>query len=195
MFRPKVIFSLVFVILTMVAWPAAAHDIYANGGFLAGAIHPFLGLDHLLTIFTASLIGMQLGGRARVSVPLAFLLFFIFGDIIGLLQVPMPWVEPGIALSGILLGLALLMGRDVPLSFAQALVGIFALFHGHAHGAEIPVGANPVWYTLGISVGTVAIMLFGGAVAWYLSLIDQPKPLLRGLGGIITSLGLLLWFF
>ncbi|WP_372872851.1 HupE/UreJ family protein [Shewanella sp.] len=182
-------------ILLCMSAPAFAHNIYGNDGFLTGLAHPFFGLDHLLTIFAVGLLGMQLGGRARVSVPLAFLGFLLFGAVVGMLNVPMPLVENGIASSVVLFGAALLMGRDLPLSFAQAFVGIFALFHGHAHGTEIPELANPVWYSMGFVAGSVLIMIFAAAVAWYLSMIETEKPLLKGLGGIIASLGVMLWWF
>lgn len=182
-------------ILLCLPWSAFAHNIYGNDGFLTGLAHPFFGLDHLLTIFAVGLLGMQLGGRARISVPLAFIGFLLFGAVVGLLRVPMPLVEDGIALSVVLFGIALLLGRDLPLSFAQAFVGIFALFHGHAHGTEIPELANPVWYSMGFVLGSVVIMLIGAAVAWYLSLIETDKPLMKGLGGIIASLGVMLWWW
>lgn len=189
----RVLTGLATLTLLGVSAPAFAHDIYANQGFSAGLLHPFSGFDHLLSMFAVGLLAMQLGEHGKIAVPLAFIGFMLFGAVIGMLDVPMLWVEQGIALSAVIFGVALLYGRELPLSFAQALVGIFALFHGHAHGSEIPELASPVWYSLGFMLGCSLLMLTGALVAWYLSLIEPQRPLLKGLGGVIASLGLLFW--
>ena len=111
-------------------------------GFLTGFLHPISGLDHVLAMVAVGLWGAQLGAPAIWVLPVAFPLVMAFGGFLGLLGVPLPGVEFGIAASAILLGAAVMSERRPPLVIAAALVGCFAIFHGHAHGTELPPGAE-----------------------------------------------------
>ena len=137
------------------------------GGFVTGFRHPLSGMDHVLAMVAVGLWGAQLGAPAVWLLPVAFPMVMAFGGMLGLMGVPLPGVEYGIALSAILLGAAVMFKVRPPLVVAAILVGFFAIFHGHAHGTELPPGQSGLLYSigfviaagclhaLGISIGTV----------------------------------------
>jgi urease accessory protein len=139
----------------------------APGGNSAieGFIHPFLGLDHLLAMVAVGLLSAQLGGRAIWSVPLTFVLVMAVGGMLGIVGIPLPAVEYGIAASVVVLGVALLARRRIPESIALLFVAIFALFHGHAHGEEIPrlkdSALYVIAYVLGFMSATAGLHVIG----------------------------------
>ena len=138
-------------------WPALAWAHVEKGraeGFLAGVHHPISGLDHVLAMVSVGLWGAQLGAPAVWLLPVTFPMVMAFGGMLGLMGVPLPGVEVGIALSGILLGLAVLAEWRPPLWAAAVIVGFFAVFHGHAHGSELPAGASGLLYSIGFVVAT-----------------------------------------
>ena len=177
--------------LLLLAWttPVFAHGITYGAGFMTGFNHPVLGFDHLLAMLSVGLLSTQLGGRAIWTVPLAFMAFMLFGGILGLYGVELPQVELGIALSVLLLGLAIALGRQIPLLLAMGFVGLFAIFHGHAHGAEMPALASPVLYALGFLTGTAVIHLLGVALGIIMQHLSRKLPLLRLSGGVIALVG------
>lgn len=153
--------------------PANAHIVGGEaGGFLSGFQHPISGLDHILAMVSVGLWGAQLGAPAIWLLPVTFPMVMAVGGFLGLIGVPFPGVEVGIALSALLLGAAVMTQWRPPLLAAATLVGVFALFHGHAHGAELPLGESGLLYSVGFVVATGLLHLVGisiGAVhkwAW-----------------------------
>ena len=123
-------------------------------GFLAGLMHPWSGLDHIAAMVAVGVWGAQLGSPAIWFLPVTFPLMMAVGGMLGLLGVPLPGIELGIALSALFLGGMVLAERRPRLAVAASLVGLFALFHGHAHGTELPPGHSALLYSIGFVVGT-----------------------------------------
>ncbi|MGZ6080979.1 MAG: HupE/UreJ family protein [Myxococcaceae bacterium] len=143
------------VLLLLAAAPAWAHQPQEQAaGFLAGLRHPLSGWDHVLAMVSVGLWGAQLGPPAIWLLPVTFPLVMSFGGFLGLLGVPLPGVEVGIALSALLLGVMVARQARPPPWVAAALVGVFAIFHGHAHGRELPAGQSALLYSLGFVVAT-----------------------------------------
>ncbi|HEU0221379.1 MAG TPA: HupE/UreJ family protein, partial [Paracoccaceae bacterium] len=140
--------------------PAAAQHL-GEGGFASGFSHPILGFDHLLAMVAVGLLSVQLGGRAVWTVPAAFVAFLGLGGAIGLTGAPLPQVEGVIALSVLALGLAIALSLSLPIGIAMAAVGFFAIFHGHAHGAEIPALAEPWSFVAGFMLASALLHLTG----------------------------------
>jgi urease accessory protein len=135
--------------------PLLAHEPGARaGGLLAGLAHPVSGLDHVLAMVAVGLWGAQLGPPALWLLPVTFPPVMALGGALGLLGLPLPGVELGIALSAVLLGAMVATAARPPLPAAAVLVGAFALFHGHAHGTELPPGESGLLYSLGFVVAT-----------------------------------------
>jgi urease accessory protein len=130
-------------------------------GFLTGFRHPISGMDHVLAMIAVGLWGAQLGAPAIWVLPVAFPMVMAFGGMLGLMGVPLPGVEYGIALSAILLGAAVLFEFRPPLGVAAALVGFFAIFHGHAHGTELPPGQSALLYSIGFVMATGLLHALG----------------------------------
>jgi urease accessory protein len=128
---------------------------------VAGFLHPISGLDHVVAMVAVGLWGAVLGPPALWLLPVAFPIVMALGGGLGLLGVPMPGVEIGVAISGIVLGLMVLLEIRVPLMVAAALVSAFALFHGYAHGAELPAAGNPLLYSLAFVIATGLLHLLG----------------------------------
>jgi urease accessory protein len=133
-------------------------------GFLAGLNHPISGLDHVLAMVSVGLWGAQLGAPAIWLLPVTFPLVMAFGGFLGLLGVPLPGVEIGIAVSAILLGTMVCTQARPPLWVAATAVGFFAVFHGHAHGTELPAGQSGLLYSIGFVTTTGALHATGIAI-------------------------------
>ncbi len=133
-------------------------------GFLHGFMHPMTGLDHMLAMVTVGIFAWQLGGRAVWLVPATFVLLMAVGGALGMGGFTLPYVELGIALSVVVLGAAVACGVKAPLAVAMGLVGLFAVFHGHAHGAEMPESASGLAYGAGFMLATAALHLTGLAM-------------------------------
>ena len=144
------------LLLTLVqAQTAYAHAQQGEAaGFLTGFHHPLAGLDHVLAMVAVGLWGAQLGAPAVWLLPVAFPMVMAAGGMLGLMGVPLPGIEYGIAASAIMLGAAVLFEIRPPLVVAAIVVGIFAIFHGHAHGTELPPGENALLYSLGFVMAT-----------------------------------------
>jgi urease accessory protein len=168
---------------------AEAHLIGEHGaGFQAGLLHPLSGLDHLLAMIAVGIWAAQLGGRALWAVPGAFVGCMVAGGALAVAGISMPLVEPGILGSVLLFGLLIATSARVPTVVGMALVGLFALFHGHAHGTELPQAANPATYALGFVMATAALHAIGLGLALAIGRI-APKPALRVIGGGIAAAG------
>ncbi len=162
---------------------AFAHTFGAEGAsFYQGFIHPLLGLDHLLAMLAVGIWAVQTGARARWLIPAAFLALLALGGGIGMLGWPLPQVELGIAGSVVVFGLLITGAAKMPLWLSMGIAGLFALFHGHAHGAEMPQAAMPWLYALGFLLTTA--MLHGlGMLTGLAHHYPWPARLLR-LGGV-----------
>lgn len=130
-------------------------------GFLHGFEHPMGGVDHILAMVAVGVFAYVLGGRAVWLVPLSFVGMMIAGFMLGVAQVNVPFVELGIALSSVVIGGAAALGRPMPMAGAMALVGVFAIFHGHAHGAEMPADSSGLTYAAGFVIATALLHLVG----------------------------------
>jgi urease accessory protein len=172
------------------AGPAAAHTFGADGaGFAAGLGHPLFGLDHLLAMVAVGVWAAQLGGRATWQVPAAFVYALVLGAALALAGLPLPAVEPGIMASVLALGLLIAFAVRLPAPSGMALAALFALFHGHAHGAEIPAAADPLLYGAGFVLATVALHAAGIALGWGAARLLSPA-LTRAAGAAVATAGL-----
>jgi urease accessory protein len=146
---------LAFVLLLATASPAWAHGREgAAQGLLTGLSHPVSGADHVLAMVAVGLWGAQLGAPAVWVLPVTFPMVMAFGAFLGLVGMPVPGIEIGIAASAVLLGLMVARMARPPLAVAVVLVGLFAIFHGHAHGTELPPGQSGLMYSVGFVVAT-----------------------------------------
>lgn len=139
-------------------------------GFLAGLMHPVTGMDHVLAMIAVGLWGAVLGPPAIWVLPVAFPLVMALGGLMGLLGIPLPGVEIGIAMSAIVLGAMVLAEARPPIWLAALIVAVFAVFHGHAHGRELPEGTSALLYSLGFVIATGLLhavgILLGAAHRW-----------------------------
>ena len=182
---------LAFAFALLLATPAFAHVGVEGlrGGFTAGFEHPLFGLDHVIAMVAVGLWGAFLGMPAIWLLPVVFPMVMAFGGALGVIGVPIPHVETGIALSAVLLGLAVAAAFRPPLWVAAVLVGAFAIFHGHAHGAELPAAASPLAFSAGFVIATGCLHLCG--IAFGL-LAGRPvgAAAVRVAGGLIAAGGL-----
>jgi len=182
--------------MVVLLWPLAAWAHVESGqagGFLSGLSHPVSGLDHVVAMIAVGLWGAQLGMPALWILPVTFPMLMAFGGMLGLIGIPLPGVEIGIALSAVVLG-ALVLGQvRLPLAVAVAVVACFAVFHGHAHGTELEAGQNAMLYSLGFVIATG--LLHGVGIT--IGLIQRWGPgaqILRGAGALVMAAGLyFLW--
>lgn len=151
--------------LLSISAPALAHEGGgAVGGFVAGFMHPLSGTDHILAMVAVGIWGAFLGRPAIWVLPVVFPMVMAVGGALGVMGVPLPWTETGIALSSLVLGLMVATARRPPLWVAGLIVAVFAIFHGHAHGVELPSAADPVAYSLGFVIATGLLHLGGIAI-------------------------------
>lgn len=159
---PLITLSLVLAALMLQAGTAQAHDgAGIAGGFASGFSHPILGWDHVVAMVAVGLWGAVLGRPALWILPLVFPLVMALGAAAGILGLPLPAVETGIALSGVVLGLMVALALPAPLWLAGVVTSVFAIFHGHAHGTELPQAATPLAYGLGFVLATGMLHLGG----------------------------------
>jgi len=168
-----------------------AHDLM-QGGFNAGLSHPVLGLDHLLAMVSVGILSAQMGGHAIWRVPSIFVGVMLIGGVLGIQGLPLFSVELGIAFSVFALGLALVAEKNTPPMLAMFFVGLFAIFHGHAHGTEMPHLAQPMLYALGFFVGTASLHIAGVLIGLLAKKIRSGESLLRCIGAGIAGIGLYL---
>lgn len=176
------------------ATPAAAHIVKGEAiGFVSGFEHPISGLDHVLAMVAVGLWGAQLGRPAIWLLPVTFPMVMAVGGFLGLIGVPLPGSEIAIALSGVALGAAVMLELRPPLPLAATIVGVFGLFHGYAHGAELPPGQNALLYSLGFVMATGLLhacgITIGLAYRW-----SWGRLALRGAGVVVMGGGVyFLW--
>ena len=170
---------------------AAAHTLGAHGaGFVSGVAHPLAGLDHILAMIAVGLWAAQLGGRAYWKVPLAFVGMMVLGAVVAVAGLTLPAVEPGIAASVLILGLVIAFSVRLSIPLGMVLVGVFALFHGLAHGTELPQAASAASYGLGMLLATIGLHAMGLGVG---ILFQRAAVLLRIGGAMIAAAGAMMW--
>ena len=174
-------------ILFAASGSALAHPGHDISGFTAGILHPFNGLDHLLAMVATGLWAATLGGSALWRVPGAFVAMLIAGVVLGMSGVQLVQIEPVIAVSVLLLGLAVTFTLRVPTSMGVFLAGIFSLFHGNAHGVELLETATGYLYLLGIACASIVLHLAGIGLGITLK---RYTWLLRSSGAAITVMGM-----
>lgn len=193
-FARRLTAALAVVAISLPAGPAAAHLIGSGriaGGLEAGFVHPIMGLDHVLAMLAVGMWGAQLGGRAIWILPVCFPMVMAFGGALGVAGVPFPAVETGIGASVLILGSAIALALRPPVVVSAAIVGFLALFHGYAHGVELPEAADPVAFALGFVVATGLIHAAGILVGLVICL-PWGARVLRGVGAAIGIAGVAL---
>ena len=160
-------------------------------GFSHGFVHPIGGIDHVLAMVAVGMFAATLGGRALWAIPASFIVMMAVGGALGMMGVNVPFVELGIATSVIVLGSAVaLRWTNWPLGATTAMVGFFALFHGFAHGAEMPAGASGATYAAGFMLATALLHMVGIGVGIALGKIGANAPrVTQGLGALVAVAG------
>lgn len=181
--------SLLFLVLLCMSEPAAAHtEVGISGGLLSGFFHPLTGLDHLVAMVAVGLWGAQLGAPGIWVLPICFPTVMAIGGLLGVLGVPLPLSEVVIAASALVLGFAVATSLRVPFWASAIVVGVFAVFHGYAHGQELPAAANPLAYGVGFVVATGALHVLGITIG-VLTRWRAGAMAVRVLGAGIAGLG------
>jgi urease accessory protein len=158
------------------------------GGFLPGFMHPLTGFDHLLAMVCVGLWGAFLGAPLLQTLPVIFPAMMVGGAALGMFAVPVPPIEPGIAASVMVLGACIALACKAPVWVASSIVAIFAVFHGYAHGRELPSAASPITYSAGFVLATGLLHLAGIAIG---CLTEWPagRAVVRGMGGAVSLVG------
>ena len=173
--------------VSLTATAALAHPGH-GGGLIGGLAHPFTGLDHMLAMVAVGLWASQLGKRAMIVLPLLFPAVMAVGALMGANGVALPWVEAGIVASVVVLGAVVALGLQPSLAVSAVLVGVFALFHGHAHGTELPATGSALLYGAGFIAATLVLHAIGLGIG-----VAAKRPLaMRYAGGAIAAAGLVL---
>lgn len=157
-----------------------------GGGYLAGIAHPFMGLDHLLAMLAVGVWAAQLGGRARFLLPASFIACMAVAASMGMSDIALPMVEGGTATSVLLLGLLIAFSIKLPVAYSASIVGLFAVFHGYAHGAEMPVLNTPWVYGIGFMLSTLALHIIGLVLGLAL---PKQSVWLRAIGILVVTSG------
>jgi urease accessory protein len=183
-------------VLISLAFAQAAFAHVESGqaaGFFTGLSHPWSGMDHVLAMIAVGLWGAQLGSPALWVLPIAFPMMMAVGAMMGLVGIPLPGVEIGIAFSAIVLGTMIWAQVRPKLVISIVMVGIFAIFHGHAHGTELPAGQSGLLYSMGFVIATGCLHGVGIALGLVHSL-PAGKLALRLAGTFISAMGVFfLW--
>jgi len=165
-----------------------------TSGFVHGFGHPISGLDHVLAMVMVGVFAWQLGGRALWLVPTTFIAVMAIGGALGIAGIGVPFVEIGIAVSVVVFGAIVAFDLKAPTVAAMGVVGLFAVFHGHAHGAEIPEDAGGVAYAAGFTIATALLHLGGISSGFLISKASQHygSVVMRLAGGLATVAGVVL---
>jgi urease accessory protein len=167
-----------------------AHAVPGDAGVIEGFLHPLLGFEHLLAMVAVGLVSAQIGKRAIWTVPLAFVVMMAIGGIVGFFGVSTPIITIGIAVSLVLLGLALVIQQKIPEAFALVIVGIFAIFHGYAHGEAIPPEQTIIFfiaYVVGFVISTAGLHVIG-ALLGYIALRSERGVLVMRISGALIGI-------
>lgn len=185
------ILALTLPALLLVAGTASAHEGHGSlGGFASGFTHPLFGLDHIVAMFAVGLwAGMMKDRRAVWLLPVVFPVVMALAGIMGAKGVPLPGVEAGIAASAVVLGMLIATAASAPIWAAAGMVGLFAIFHGHAHGTELPAAASPLMYGIGFILAT-ALLHGMGIGTGMLARWPAGRTAVRACGGANACAGL-----
>jgi urease accessory protein len=180
-----------FLMVAVAGWATSAHAHGGEtGGFLTGLSHPVSGLDHIAAMIAVGLWGSQLRKPAIWVLPVVFPMVMAFGAFLALIGLGLPGVEVGIALSAIVLGAMVLLAARLPLPVAILFVSVFALFHGQAHGTELPPGQDSLVYSMGFVISTGLLHAAGIGIG-FLDRLRGGQVVVRALGGVILVGGLI----
>jgi urease accessory protein len=173
----------------LVPGTAFAHvGVGSTASFAAGVAHPLGGLDHMTVMVAVGLWAALKGGRALWIWPAAFVTMMLAGGALGMAHVPVPFVEPGILASVVALGLMVALAVDLPVWLGAAVIGVFALLHGHAHGSEVLETIGGVEYMAGFAVSTVCLHLAGIGAALGLARVNM-RGVVRAAGAACVLSG------
>lgn len=185
----SVTFALFALCLWLISTAALAHETDGiAGGFVSGLMHPVLGWDHVVAMFAVGLWGAFLGIPAIWLLPVVFPLVMAFGGALGVAGMPLAGVEAGIAISAVVLGGLVMLAARPPLWVAALVVGLFAIFHGHAHGTELPEAASPIAYSMGFVIATGLLHIAGIAVG-LLTRWPAGRVAVRAGGAVVAAVG------
>jgi urease accessory protein len=180
-------------LLVLGASPALAH---VGGGstasFAAGVAHPLSGLDHMAVMIAVGLWAALKGGRALWVWPCAFVGVMLVGGALGMMHVPVPFVEPGILASMVALGLMVALAVDLPVWIGALVIGVFAVFHGHAHGSEVPENIGGAEYMAGFALATATLHLVGIGFALTMARVSL-RPVIQIVGVSCMAIGVALY--
>jgi urease accessory protein len=190
--RPLALFAAAAAALVLLQGaPAFAHtEAGVAGGLVSGLLHPVVGFDHLVAMLAVGLWGAQLQAPAIWLLPVTFPVVMALGAVLGVAGVPLPFVEFGVAGSALVLGSLVALRARPATWLATLLVGLFAVFHGHAHGTELPDASNALAYGVGFVLSTgllhLAGILIGVLVRW-----PAGERLVRACGIAVAAVGAL----
>ncbi|MCU1737282.1 MULTISPECIES: HupE/UreJ family protein [unclassified Pseudomonas] len=184
----KILSTLALLLIPAVAF---AHPGHGDSGWMAGVSHPISGIDHLLAMVAVGLWAAQQQGTARWALPCTFVGTMLVGGVLGFEGLALPALESGIAASVLALGLAVALAVRPPLSLAIAATALFALFHGVAHGLELPDMSSPWTYAAGFVVATATLHALGYGVVRVLPLAAAPLVRVAGVASAATGIWLL----
>ncbi|MBI5414072.1 HupE/UreJ family protein [Candidatus Peregrinibacteria bacterium] len=188
----KILALFIFVLFAM---PMTAHaHLIGGNGLESGITHPFFGLDHLLAMVAVGIISTQIGGKAIWKVPTVFVSFMVVGGLFGIEGFQFPIAETGITVSVLVFGVFIVLSKKIPVNWAMICVALFALFHGHSHGEEMPLIANAALYTIGFVFSTTLLHIMGVLIGHYARKTEFTLELLRYLGAGMSGIGLLFLF-
>jgi urease accessory protein len=183
----RLVFTLLVVVLSSSA--VFAHPGHGSAAsFAAGVAHPLSGLDHIAVMIAVGLWAALKGGRALWLWPAAFVGVMLIGGALGMAHVSVPFVEPAILASVVALGLLVALAVDLPISLGAAVIGLFAVFHGHAHGSEIAEAMNGVEYMAGFALTTAALHLAGISFTQTMTHFTL-RPAVRVAGAVCMLIG------
>jgi urease accessory protein len=191
-YMPSALSRTLAALLVLAPTTAFAHSGagYAHG-FADGFAHPLDGLDHMLAMVTVGILAWQLGGRAMWLLPASFLSLMALGGAFGVAGEPLPWVELGIAGSVIVFGTMVALGVKAPIAMAMGIVGLFATFHGYAHGTATPPDASAGAYAAGFVLATALLHVTGIALGFLTARIGEAYGRLayQLAGGVVALAG------
>ena len=181
--------------LAMTPTAALAHPgLHGETSFMSGFLHPLMGIDHILAMVSVGLLAAHLGGRSLWSVPASFILGMMLGGALGVAQIQIPVVEVGIAASVIVLGMLIAARAEISSGLSAALVALFGIFHGTAHGIEMPVDASLIGYTAGFVAATAVLHTVGIAFAFGVAASSErhSRSVIRLGGTAVATAGVVL---
>ena len=176
-------------LIAFAATPAFAHvGIGSTASFAAGVAHPLSGLDHITVMVAVGLWAALKGQRALWVWPATFVGVMLIGGALGMAHVPVPFVEPGILASVVALGLLVALAVDLPVAVGAAIIGVFAIFHGHAHGAEVAENVGGLEYMTGFALATASLHAIGIGFALTMQRVSL-RPVIRAAGAVCVLIG------